>query len=135
MDHQTALPILRALADGQDPYTGTPLPPGGAYQHADTVRALHLAITALQPPAPAIKKPARAAQSGKGNTGKPWTGAEDQRLLDGFDAGEPVTALAARHERSTLAIEARLARFGRVPMPSGLRMVAPARPAESVQPS
>ena len=119
MERDTALPILRALADGHDPYTGERLPAASIYQHPDTVRALHHALAALAEPAPVrAKKTARAAP---GNTGKPWSGDEDQRLLDAFDAGEPVAVIAPRHGRSRLAIEARLARFGRVPMPAGVR--------------
>jgi hypothetical protein len=38
-----------------------------------------------------------------------------------FDAGETLAALAADHGRSRIAIEAPLARFGKVPMPAGVR--------------
>jgi hypothetical protein len=39
----------------------------------------------------------------------------------GFDAGQPIAALAVDHGRSRIAIEARLAKFGKVPMPAGVR--------------
>jgi hypothetical protein len=41
--------------------------------------------------------------------------------VTGFDAGQTIAALAADHGRSRIAIEARLARFGKVPMPTGVR--------------
>jgi hypothetical protein len=39
----------------------------------------------------------------------------------GFEAGQTIASLAADHGRSRIAIEARLARFGKVPMPAGVR--------------
>jgi hypothetical protein len=50
-----------------------------------------------------------------------------------FDAGESIDALAAAHGRSRLAIEARLARFGRVPMPAGVRAIASGQAREAIR--
>ena len=47
MERHTAATILRALADGRDPYTGSRLA-DGAHHHPDTVRALYCAIAALE---------------------------------------------------------------------------------------
>jgi hypothetical protein len=63
-------------------------------------------------------KPARPLPS---NAGKPWSKEEDEGLVAGFEAGQTIAALAADHGRSRIAIEARLARFGKVPMPAGVR--------------
>lgn len=63
-------------------------------------------------------KPARPLLS---NAGKPWSTEEDERLVAEFDAGETIAALATDHGRSRIAIEARLAKFGKVPMPAGAR--------------
>jgi hypothetical protein len=41
--------------------------------------------------------------------------------VTGFDAGETIAVLATDHGRSRIAIEARLAKFGKVPMPAGVR--------------
>lgn len=143
MERHTAATILRALADGRDPYTGSRLA-DGAHHHPDTVRALYCAIAALEaspavstspPPAdaPAAAAP-RSRRPAPANTGKPWSREEDERLLAAFDAGEAVTALAAAHARSRVAIEARLARFGRMPMPGGLRSPAGAPPTPPLEP-
>ena len=47
MDPTRARAILQSLADGLDPATGAPFPPGSPCQHPDTVRALHAAQEAL----------------------------------------------------------------------------------------
>ena len=47
MEMQTAIHILRALADGIDPDTGEMMPADSPYQRADTVRALYAALAAL----------------------------------------------------------------------------------------
>jgi hypothetical protein len=64
------------------------------------------------------------ARPAAGNSGKPWAKDEDERLLGAFDRGQSIDDLAGAHSRSRLAIEARLARFGRVPMPAGVRAIA-----------
>lgn len=148
MEKDRIVEILRALAAGRDPHSGEPL--AGAYQHVDTVRALYGALDLIagrftgpidaaavgkasppqrqqQPQAPAKPAPRSRAAS---NTGKAWTTEEDERLLAAFDAGRTPQAIAAEHGRSRLAIEARLARFGRMPMPAGVRQrETPAAPA------
>lgn len=69
--------------------------------------------------APAGRKPAAnsAAAAKGGNAGKAWTAEEDQRLAAAFDAGEDINALTKLHGRSRLALEIRLAKLGRLPMP------------------
>ena len=49
-----------------------------------------------------------------GNSGKPWTQDDDRMLLEGFDRGINVEALAERHSRTQGAIAARLVRLGRI---------------------
>ena len=129
MEHEQALAILKALAEGVDPATGARFAADTPWQRADTVRALHRAVAALEATAPAPAEAKRPA-SGRGNAGKPWSKEEDEKLVAGFDAGQTVEALAAAHERSRFAIEARLARFGKVPMPTGLRIAGSPRAAE-----
>ncbi|MCU0897553.1 MAG: SANT/Myb-like DNA-binding domain-containing protein [Burkholderiales bacterium] len=124
MDREKALRILKTLADGIDPGTGEALPAASAYQHPDAVRALFVAIRALESPEAseaAAKRGTPAARPGVGNAGKPWSKEEDEQLLAAFDGGQPVEAIAQVHGRSKVAIEARLAKFGRVPMPAGIR--------------
>lgn len=132
MDQERALSILQALSAGTDPLTGEPLPAASLYQHPDVVRALYQAVRALENAVAAQKR--QAARPAAGNSGKPWTKEEDDRLVAAFDKGTPIDDLAVAHARSRLAIEARLARFGRVPMPAGVRAIAAARGAgESIR--
>lgn len=48
MTTNEALKIVQALADGRDPTTGEQLSAEGQYQHPDVIRALHLAVRALE---------------------------------------------------------------------------------------
>jgi hypothetical protein len=125
METQKTLQILRTLADGIDPATGEQFAAGTAYQHPDTVRALFSAIRMLESPAPAASGPAPAKQagapvtgkSGLENSGRPWSEEEDTRLGSTYDAGRSIEELAGIHKRSKWAIEARLARLGKIPAP------------------
>jgi hypothetical protein len=55
------------------------------------------------------------------NAGRPWTEEEEARLAAAFDAGTGIEALAQEHKRSRWAIEARLARLGKIPEPANAR--------------
>ena len=112
MDQDKALGILKALAEGIDPHTGEAFPPRSPYQQADIVRALYAAMAAVT--SAAKHSPARSQT----NAGKPWSPEEDARLVQAFDAGESLEALALQHGRTRLGIEARLAKFGKVAVPS-----------------
>ena len=149
MEHTKALAILDALSGGIDPVSGESFPADSPYQHPDVVRALFHAIrllggdaaSAASPPTaaeatasapdnagPAATKPPRATP---GNTGKPWSADEDDRLVAAFDAGTAPPDLAKIHGRSRFAIEVRLARFERVPLPQGTRF--PPRAAKAAE--
>ena len=122
METTKTLAVLKALADGVDPATGEQFPAGSAYQHPDTVRALFSAISLLGNPAapsptPASPKPGAPAKSGPENSGRPWSEEEDLRLGKTYDAGKSIEELAGIHKRSKWAIEARLARLGKIPEP------------------
>ena len=121
MEKADALKIIQQLADGIDPQTGQAFRADSPYQHPDTVRALFVALRALDaPPAP---KP-RAAATGENapsNSGKPWSEDEDKALAAAFDAGGKIPELATQHQRSRFAIEARLAKLGRIEPPANLR--------------
>jgi hypothetical protein len=121
MDQEKALNIVQSLSNGVDPFTGRSFAADSPYQHPDVVRALFQAVRAMEGVVAAQKR--QAARPAAGNSGKPWTKEEDERLLAGFDAGHAIDDIAAAHGRSRLAIEARLARFGRVPLPAGVRAI------------
>jgi hypothetical protein len=132
MEHQQALAILKTLAEGVDPATGARFAADAAWQRADTVRALYRAIAAMEALAApaAAAAAARPARPSRGNAGKPWSQEEDERMVAGFDAGQAVEALAEAHGRSRFAIEARLARYGKMPPPGGLRIAGTPHAAE-----
>lgn len=116
MDQDKAHAILKALAAGIDPHTGAVFPASDPYRHPDVVRALHAALDAH----PFKKTDSAPARPFPSNAGKPWSAEEDALLLAGFAAGESLEALAARHGRSRTGIEARLAKHGKVQLPSAL---------------
>jgi len=125
MEQQTALNILRQLANGTDPHTGKAFHADSPYQHPDTVRALFLALRALEgataKPAATRKPRAESAAGGSApsKVGQPWTQQEDERLAAAFDAGTAIPELASAHQRSRAGIEARLAKLGKITLPEG----------------
>ncbi len=148
MESTQALKLLTTLSNGINPITAEAFPAESPYQHPDIVRALFQAVRALeerhnQPPAgpavgdrvgdrPSATTDAPRAANRPGKAGKPWSQPEDDELLAAYDAGQTIVALAQAHQRSRLGVEARLARYGRVPMPAGVRsMNGPPRSAES----
>jgi len=108
MELDRAKEIIRALADGVDPYTGEPFPPDSPYQRADTVRALYTILEAAE----SGKKPRKPADPTKPRAGGKWTPEEERRLRDAFTAHKPIPELAKDHGRTTGAITARLVKLG-----------------------
>jgi hypothetical protein len=124
MEKAAALKILQQLADGTDPHTGKAFGADSPYQHPDTVRALFVALRALDAPATAPaagKQRAAAAESAPSNSGKPWSDDEDKALAAAFDAGKQILELATAHQRSRFAIEVRLAKLGKIEQPANMR--------------
>ncbi len=123
MEKAAALKILQQLADGTDPHTGKAFGADSPYQHPDTVRALFVALRALDAPAaaPAAGKQRAAAESAPTNSGKPWSDDEDKALAAAFDAGKQILELATAHQRSRFAIEVRLAKLGKIEQPANMR--------------
>ncbi len=113
MDDEKVLEILKALADGVNPFTGEELPPDSLYQDARTVRALLRATQLLE--FPSARRAARPDLPA--NTGKKWSPEEEQQLAASFDAGKPIKELAEIHKRTYGSIEARLAKLGKIELP------------------
>jgi hypothetical protein len=102
------------------------------------VRALYCALGLLESNAsekpaqpsekPQAEKPAKPRAEGvRANAGRPWTSEEEVQLGQAFDSGRTLDELAQAHQRSRWAIEARLAKLGKIPEPpAGLRF--PIRP-------
>ena len=120
MERAEALKIIQQLANGVDPHSGEVFRADSPYQHPDTVRALFAAVRALEAQS-ASRQRAAGTENAPQNAGKPWSGDEDQALAAAFDAGRQVPELAAAHQRSRFAIEARLAKLGKIEPPANLR--------------
>ena len=120
MENAAALNIIQQLANGIDPHSGEVFRADSPYQHPDTVRALFAAVRALE-----AKSAPRQRATGSGNlpqnAGKPWSSADDEALAGAFDAGKTIPELAAQHQRSRFAIEARLAKLGKIEPPANMR--------------
>ena len=110
MDSAQALVVVRSLANGVDPESGEVFAPDSAYQKPQVVRALYEAAAALE----RIERFERRRSQLPQKTGEPWTEEEDRRLLAAFDAGRALQELAATHERTMVAVRARLLKYGRI---------------------
>lgn len=111
MDADKALATLTALANGIDPNTGEMLDLNGPYQTPEVIRALYVAVGAVEALLPKPKRTKRAPPK----AGTPWTDAEDQQLICLFDSGSDLKTIALRHERTVQGVQARLERLGRLP--------------------
>ncbi len=124
MERDTALGILKALADGIDPSTGEQFPADSPYQNSDTVRALYYAVQTLENPARTGERSATQKNQPE-NAGRPWSDEEEARLGQAFESGKTVLDLAQEHKRSRIAIEARLVKLGKIPAPQSGTMRYP----------
>ena len=120
MERETALKIIQQLANGVDPHTGEVFRADSPYQHPDTIRALFIALRALETQS-APKPRAAGNEKAPQNAGKPWSSDEDKALVAAFDAGKQIPELAAQHQRSRFAIETRLAKLGKIQPPANMR--------------
>jgi hypothetical protein len=114
MHLESALPIVKALADGINPVTGEQYPEGSPYAEPRAMRALFSAIDLMQRE---VEKERRRERL-PANFGKPWNEGEDRAVAEAFDAGVALTELARRHARTQGSIRLRLEKLGKLP-PSG----------------
>lgn len=103
--------VLGLSAQGLDPKTGHLLPEDNPVHSPDVIRALNMAVMALEKTA---EKPLRPKMEGASKAGQSWSPEEDDQLLSAFDAGSDVSALAKAHERTRGGITSRLLRHGRL---------------------
>ena len=119
MRRPDAVTLLRRMRDGRDPATDEPLPADHPFQRADVVRALFVAVEALEGPRgagdvagePAPPPPPRRPRPP--NAGRPWTEEDDRRLVEAFDGGADERELAEAFGRSRISVRSRLIRLGR----------------------
>lgn len=112
MDDNKALAIVSALANGVNPQTGEVFEIDSPYQSADVIRALYVAVRALELSGRTKTRGNRAGLPA--NAGKAWTEDEDRQLLEKFDGGQTIAELAQAHDRTMAGIQARLERHGRL---------------------
>ncbi len=111
MTTSEALQFVQALADGRCPVTGRTLPAENPYQQADVVRALHIAVRALEH----LERREKRDRSLPEHAGWTWETAEDQQLCEEFAGGRSVSELAQLHKRTSGAIQSRLEKLGKLP--------------------
>ena len=111
MEEDKALEIIRALAEGSDPYTGEVFGGESPYQNAQTVRALFTAIDALEAAARRKKRKRNLPE----RTGKPWDNDESKLLIKEFDDGGTIDEIAREHKRTPGAIRSQLMKLGKLP--------------------
>ena len=114
MHLDTALPIVRALADGVNPVTGEQYPQDSPYAEPRALRALFSAVDLMQREVDRERRRERLPA----NFGKPWGEAEDRAIALEFDSGATISDLARRHSRTQSSIRLRLEKLGKLP-PSG----------------
>ncbi len=110
MQLESALPIVRALADGVNPVTGEAYPDHSPYAEPRTLRALYSAVDLMQKEVEREKRRERLPA----NFGKPWTEGEDKLLTAEFDAGVPMGEIARKHQRTQSSIRLRLEKLGKI---------------------
>lgn len=110
MDVTKSLEIIRLLANGVDPYTGEVYPADSPYQQPGTIRALFVAVQALE----RAKKSGDRQRKLPDNAGKAWGNEEDQRLVAAFDSGKTFKLLAEDHQRTEGSIRSRLIKLGKI---------------------
>jgi DNA-directed RNA polymerase specialized sigma24 family protein len=108
--HQAKVTI-EALANGIDPETGEVLNEQSIFNNPLVIRALFMAIKALDQ----VAKREERQTSLPANIGKAWSESENKELLAKFDGGLSVKEIAAELGRTKGAITSRLSRSGRLP--------------------
>lgn len=110
MQLQSALPIVRALADGVNPLTGETFSDDCPYAEPRTLRALFSAVELMEREVEREKRRERLPA----NFGKPWTEGEDATLTSEFDTGLTMSEIARKHARTHSSIRLRLEKLGKI---------------------
>ena len=100
--------VLSALIAGRDPRSTQRLPAGSIMHSPDVLRALLLAVSAVEAAAARARRQAALPP----NVGREWTSAEDAALRSEVAGEESIQAIAARHGRTIRAIELRVRKMG-----------------------
>ena len=114
MELQTAHQIIDTLAQGVHPVTGEAMPQDSPYNSPPVIRALLTVSQAL-----VTGKQVRPRREQPPNSGKPWAPEEDSWLDAAFTAGREIKQLASELGRTPFAVETRLVKLGKLPVPVG----------------
>ncbi|HEX5628405.1 MAG TPA: hypothetical protein VFX72_02445, partial [Usitatibacteraceae bacterium] len=96
MHLESALPIVKALADGVNPVTGEQYPEASPYAEPRALRALFSAVDLMQREVERERRRERLPA----NFGKPWSDGEDKSIAASFDAGVAIPEMARKHART-----------------------------------
>lgn len=110
MNSHEAVKILSRLAEGVDPNTGEQLPKDGIYDQPEVIRALFIAIEALQGSVATGQAPGHRSA----RTGEPWSVEEDEQLCSAFGNAVKFEEIATQHGRTKGAIVSRLMKLGKL---------------------
>jgi len=110
MELSRALEIITLLSDGINPKTGEIFDYSSPYQNPDVIRALYISKGTLER---VIKNKKRERKLPR-NAGINWSKEEEIRLINSFDTGATIAALAKQHERTEVAIRSRLIKLGKI---------------------
>jgi len=111
MELERAKEVLKILADGIDPTTGEILPNTDIINNPEVIRALHVAVRAIDKEL-WFQKKRTSANTQNSNSGKSWTREEDMTLCQMFDSGSTKKEIRNHLKRTDRAIAARLVRLG-----------------------
>ncbi len=110
METSEALKIIKALADGINPFTGEVIPDDSPYQNPQMVRALFKAVSALE----SREKSEQRRRYLPKNAGNPWYDEEESKLISEFDSGLSISDIAKKHKRTKGSIRSRLEKLGKI---------------------
>ena len=114
MEIAEALPIVRALAGGVDPDTGTALAAESVCRKPQVVRALNRALGAL------LQEEEREQRRPE-NAGRYWSRQEDAQVCAEVRRGIDFHEIAKTHNRTVPSIVARLVKLGEIKPPASSR--------------
>lgn len=114
--------ILEALGNGINPVTGEALPATSCANEPATIRALLNLAREIQPGNYTERRKRTPEETREVNQqlGRParshtqWTTDDESRLIQGHENGNSIETLAIEHQRSPLAIAAKLHRLGKL---------------------
>jgi hypothetical protein len=107
MDIPETLKIMRTLANGTDPETGTKLEDSSICRRPQIVKALNRAISAL------VQEQKRE-QHKPTNAFRTWTRSEDAQVCEEVRNGMDFHDIAKAHNRTLASIVARLVKLGKI---------------------